>query len=74
MSPHIIPPDEPIFRIGLGGNYYVYCKWQIPVMTIAKKIGKSMNAVYFHKEYKVWAIRVRSKKHKEALKSLFKPL
>jgi hypothetical protein len=64
--------NEPQFRVGLGGNYYVYCKIKEPVVEIAKRIGRSPNSVYYRSDFDVWAIRVRLKKHKELLRTIFK--
>jgi hypothetical protein len=71
--PRIIPPETPIFRRGMNGNYYVYCKHYAPVVEVAKKIGKTVSSVYFNPKYQVWAIRCRCKVHKQRLLELFAP-
>jgi hypothetical protein len=64
--------NEPQFKIGVNGNYYVYCKSRDPLVDVAKKIGKSESGIYYNEKYEVWAIRVKLKSHKNNLKNLFK--
>lgn len=64
--------NEPQFKIGLNGNYYVFCKIKEPLMEIVEQIGKSVISIYFNEKYNVWAIRVKSKKHKEGLNNIFR--
>lgn len=59
---------------GIGGNLYVRCDDEIPLLHIVDKINKSRNSVYFNKKYKVWVIRCKSTKHKLALRTLFKKI
>lgn len=59
------------YKIGLTGNAYVFSKNKDSVVEICLKIGKSIKSVYFNKKYKLYAIRVKDKKTKTMLKSLF---
>lgn len=60
------------FRAGLNGNYYVFSRLKKSVDDVAKQIGKSESSVYFNSIYRVWAIRIKLKSHKEKLKKIFK--
>jgi len=62
---------SPKFRIGLNGNYYVYCDIREPLVEITGQIGKSANSIYYNKKYEIWAIRVKQNIHKILLKKLF---
>ncbi|AEO93528.1 gp269 [Bacillus phage G] len=64
--------NEPQFRIGLNGNYYVFCKIKKPLEDLSSKIGKSSSSIYFNEKYRVFAIRVKLKKHKQELDKIFR--
>lgn len=58
------------FKHGLTGNLYVISKDSWPLEEICHKIDKSPSSVYFNKKYNCWAIRIKSKIHKDAIRSL----
>lgn len=68
---HIKGEDYPQFRVGLGGNHYVWCLYRQPVVDIAHRIGRSPSGVYWREDFGVWALRVRNGKQKALLKALF---
>ena len=58
----------PVIHHGITGNVYVYCKDQSEVEKIAEAIGRSKKGVYYNHIYRCFALRVKSKKHKQRLK------
>lgn len=62
--------NRPQFRKGLNGNYYIYCKIKEPLIHISNQINKSPNSIYYNEKYKVYAIRIKSKKHKQIFDNL----
>ncbi len=61
---------KPTLKVGLGGNFYVICDIKEPLIKIVDQIQKSRNSIYYNKKYQVWAIRCKSKQHKEALRNI----
>lgn len=59
---------KPAFRIGLNGNYYVYCADRLPLVGICEAMGKSPGSIYWNDKHRCWAIRVKCKGHKERLR------
>lgn len=62
--------DTPVIKTGITGNMYVYSSIKDEVEKIAEEIGKSTGSVYFNKKYRCYAIRIKSKTHKERLKQI----
>jgi hypothetical protein len=60
-----------VFKVGIGGNNYVFSKEKTPVEDIARSIGKAISSVYFNKKYQVYAIRCKNETHKQKLKEMF---
>jgi hypothetical protein len=57
-------------RYGITGNYYVTSDIKAELVEVCKQIFKSSNSIYWNKKHKVWAIRIKSKKHKSRVKKL----
>jgi len=55
-------------RHGITGNKYVTSSNKQDVIDICLILDKSINSIYWSKKYKVWAIRIKSKKHKHMLR------
>lgn len=62
--------DTPMIKTGITGNLYVYCKDQVAVEEIAESIGRSKRGVYFNHNLQCYALRVKQRKHKQALQDL----
>lgn len=55
-------------RYGITGNYYVTSKHILELVEVCENISKSKKSIYFNKKYRLWAIRIKSRKHKKILK------
>jgi flagellar biosynthesis/type III secretory pathway chaperone len=55
---------------GITGNYYATSNDKNELVTVCNQIGKSISSIRWSVKHNTWAIRVKSKKHKKALKSL----
>lgn len=64
--------NEPVYKMGLNGNYYVYCNSKEPLEVVCEAINKAPSSIYFSKEYNVWAIKAKIKKHIDKLKMIKK--
>jgi len=62
---------HPTLKVGLGGNHYVICDTRERIVPVCEIINKSTNSIYFSKKYNCFAIRVKAKKMKRRLLSLF---
>ena len=59
--------NTPTMKMGIGGNYYVFCNLKEALEEICRTIGKSTGAIYFHNSHNCWVFRVKSKQHKRQL-------
>lgn len=53
-----------------NGNDYVFARRREAVEAVARAIGRR-SGVYWRKEYRCWALRIRARRHKEAVRRLF---
>lgn len=61
--------NEPVFKIGATGNYYVICNNREKLVPIAEVIGKAPSSIYFNKRHRCYTIRIKAERHKKALQS-----
>ncbi len=72
MSDTFIEPQEnPVMKMGIGGNLYVYSTVFTRMTEVCDKIGKSPSSIYWSNPYKCYVIRVKSSLHKRALHTIF---
>ena len=57
------------YRVGIGGNLYVWSKNDCEIIALCDKIGKARSSMYWNRKFKVWTIRIKNKKQK--VKTLF---
>jgi hypothetical protein len=62
--------DEAQLFYGINGHDYVVSRLREPVEEVARAIGRK-TGVYYKAKYMVWALRIRSKQGKEAVRRLF---
>jgi len=63
---------SPTLKMGIGGNYYVFCEAKDPLIKICSVIEKSTNSIYYHNKHHCWVFRSRLKSHKLRLDKLLK--
>ena len=63
--------DNATLFYGANGNDYVVSHQQSAVITVAEAIGRSPRGVYYRHDLEVWALRIKRKKDKEAVRSFF---
>jgi hypothetical protein len=62
--------DEAQLRYGANGHDYVFARRREAVETVARAIGRR-SGIYYRPDYRVWVIRIRAKRDKEAVRRLF---
>lgn len=68
---HNVTKFRPTLKVGLGGNFYVTSTDKNNLDAICVMIKKARSAVYFNEKHNCWVVRVKSKKQKVLLKTLF---
>lgn len=53
---------------GITGNMYIVCETKERLLEICDGISKSRNAVYWNKKYETYALRIKCRRHKEAVR------
>ena len=61
----------PTLKVGIGGNYYVFCDAKEPLEEVCTTIGKSISSIRWHIKHSCWVFRVRTQRHKQRLGELF---
>lgn len=56
---------------GITGNFYLWSDGKDILQAFCKGMGKSISSIYYNRKYKVYAVRIKSKKHKVRAKNLF---
>ena len=62
-----IVSNTPTMKMGIGGNYYVFCNLKEALEETCRAIGKSTSAIYYRHDHNCWVFRVKSKQHKRQL-------
>lgn len=57
------------YKVGITGNWYYISKERKDLEHICELIKKSKSAIYWNKKYQVFAIRIKSKAHKNYIVS-----
>jgi hypothetical protein len=63
--------DTPTLKVGIGGNYYVFCDVREPLEEVCVAINKSINSIRWHTKHSCFVFRVRTQHHKQRLGEIF---
>lgn len=56
--------NNPLLRVGIGGNRYVVCSIAEPLVDVCEHIDKSASSIYWSDRFECYAIRIKNKRHK----------
>ena len=59
------------YHVGITGNYYFYSLLKIDLINVCKLINKSPSSIYRNSKYGIYAIRIKNRKTKLLVKSIF---
>lgn len=62
--------DDAQLFLGANGHDYVVSRRREAVAEVAKAIGRR-SGIYYRTDFDVWAIRIRNKRDKKAVRNLF---